>query len=89
MVISFWPRAMRWMKVIRKAGLPSRDDVHEAIEQREPFSWLGVDGQPVPLESDEQVLALIQAHGGNARRAAYAMTSGLGAAAEAGARKRL
>ncbi len=65
-----------------------RDDVHEAIEQREPFSWLGVDGQPVPLESDEQVLALIQAHGGNARRAAYAMTSGLGAAAEAGARKR-
>ena len=65
-----------------------RDDVHEAIAQREPFSWLGVDGQPVPLESDEQVLALIQAHGGNARRAAYAMTSGLGAAAEAGARKR-
>ena len=42
----------------------------------------------MPLESDEQVLALIQAHGGNARRAAYAMTSGLGAAAEAGARKR-
>ena len=53
------------MKVIRKAGRRRRrDDVHEAIEQREPFSWLGVDGQPVPLESDEQVLALIQAHGG-------------------------
>ena len=69
------------MKAIQPAAATERRR-HEAIAPREPFSWLGVDGQPVPLESDEQA-GLIKRTAA-ALRAAYAMTSGLGAAAGAG-----